>query len=107
MAKKRKVPVNIYVSENIAEKLSKVKHGFKSALMEKLLSDFFEKVGEDEATIMAYVLGLDISAGRNKSASSSTTYPPPEQQQPEPLKQAKEPKPTRKISIPDDEDFLS
>jgi len=106
MAKKRKVPVNIYVSEDVAEKLSKVKHGFKSALVEKLLRDFFEKVGEDEGIVMAYVLGLEIPAGRNKSASSSTTSPPPKRQQPEPLKQAEESQPTRKISLPDEEDFF-
>ncbi len=106
MAKKKKVPVNIYISEDVAEKLSKVKHGFKSALVEKLLRDFFEKVGEDEGIVMAYVLGLDISAGRNKSASSSATSPPPERQQPEPLKQAEESRPTRKISLPDEEDFF-
>ena len=102
MAKKRKVPVNIYISEDIAEKLSRVKHGFKSALIEKLLREFFEKVGEDDKLIMAYVLGLDFSTTEKEKTQSNPIELRNTNHERTKELQRKE----KKIPLPDEEEFF-
>lgn len=101
MAKKKKVPISIYISEDIAEKLSKVKHGFKSTLIEKLLREFFEKVGEDDKVIMAYVLGLDLPTEKEKTQITPIEFKDTSKEQKK-ESQRKE----KKISLPDEEEFF-
>ena len=104
MAKKRKVPISIYISEDIAEKLSKVKHGFKSTLIEKLLREFFEKVGEDDTLIMAYVLGLDLPTDNNEKEQIQTHPINFKDTSSEQKKESQ--RKEKKISLPDEEEFF-
>lgn len=98
MAKKA---VTLYLSEDVVEKLSGIKHGFKSMLVEKLLREFFEEVGDDEGKVMAYVIGLEIPAGRNKERreTESTSTQQTSETRPEPPKQRKP------LGLPDDDIF--
>jgi len=102
MAKKKKVPISIYISEDIAEKLSKVKHGFKSTLIEKLLREFFEKAGEDDKVIMAYVLGLDLPPDNNEKTQTTPIEFKDTSKEQKKESQRKE----KKISLPDEKEFF-
>lgn len=90
MSRKRKVPVSIYISEDIAEKLSRVKRGFKSTLVEKLLREFFERVGDDEGKIITYILDLDIDTNNRRTKKNFT----------------KTSKRKEEFSLPDEDDFF-
>ena len=73
-------------------------------MIEKLLREFFEKVGEDDKVIMAYVLGLDLPTDNNEKEKTQTN---PIELKGTSNKQKKEPQQKeKKISLPDEEEFF-